>query len=391
MPVINRVADYQDEIVGWRHDFHRHPELLYDVHRTAGKVADLLRGFGVDEVTTGIGRTGVVGLIHGRNGSGGRVVALRADMDALPITERTGKTYASQTAGKMHACGHDGHTAMLLGAARYLAETRNFDGTVAVIFQPAEEGGAGGRAMLQDGLMERFGIEEVYGLHNMPGQAPGTFAIRPGGIMAATDEITIAVEGVGGHAARPHLGTDPVLIAAHIIVALQSLVSRNVDPVESAVLSITVVQAGEASNVIPRTANLKGTVRSLNEGVRTLMEARIRALVPQIAAALGGKAEASYRRGYPVTVNAPEQADFAARVAAEVVGADRVDPRTPPVMGAEDFSFMLEARPGAYIFLGNGNSTDLHSDTYDFNDEIIPVGVTYWVRLAESALASHSR
>jgi hippurate hydrolase len=388
MPVINRIADYQDEIVGWRRDFHTHPELLYDVHRTAGKVADLLRGFGVDEVVTGIGRTGIVGLIRGRNGGAGRVVGLRADMDALPITERTGKPYASRTPGKMHACGHDGHTAMLLGAARYLAETRNFDGTVAVIFQPAEEGGAGGRAMLEDGLMDRFGIEEVYGLHNMPGQASGTFAIRHGGIMAATDEITIAIEGVGGHAARPQRATDPVLIGAHIIVALQSLVSRNVDPIEAAVLSITVVQAGQASNVIPRTANLRGTVRTLNERIRTLMETRIKALVPQIAAAFGGTAEATYRRGYPVTVNAPEQADFAARVAAEVAGNDRVDPDTHPVMGAEDFSFMLEARPGAYIFLGNGDSTDIHTDTYDFNDEIIPVGVSYWVRLAESALAS---
>ncbi len=387
MPVINRIADYHAEIAAWRHDFHENPELLYDVHRTAGRVAELLRSFGVDEVVTGIGRTGVVGIIKGRNGGSGRVVGLRADMDALPINERTGKPYASKVSGKMHACGHDGHTAMLLGAAKYLCETRNFDGSVAVIFQPAEEGGGGGRAMVQDGLMDRFGISEVYGLHNMPGIAAGTFAIRPGGIMAATDVFTIAVEGVGGHAARPHMTADPVLAAAHIIVALQSLVSRNVDPMRSAVLSVTMVHAGDASNVIPRSAKITGTVRTLDADIQVMMEERIKLVAANVAAGFGTAAETVYTRGYPVTVNAPAQTDFAAEVAEDVVGTERVDPSTPGVMGGEDFSFMLQARPGAYIFLGNGDSTELHTDTYDFNDDIIPVGVSYWVRLAETALS----
>jgi hippurate hydrolase len=388
MPVINRIADFHAEIAGWRQDFHENPELQYDVHRTAARVAELLASFGVDEVVTGIGRTGVVGVIKGRNGGGGRVVGLRADMDALPINERTGKPYASKVGGKMHACGHDGHTAMLLGAAKYLAETRNFDGSVAVIFQPAEEGGAGGRAMLEDGLMERFAIAEVYGLHNMPGMPAGTFAIRPGGIMAATDVFTISVEGIGGHAARPHMTADPVLAAAHIIVALQSLVSRNVDPMRSAVLSVTMIHAGDTSNVIPRSAKITGTVRTLDQDIQVMMEERIKLVAANVAAGFGTTAEAVYSRGYPVTVNAPAQAGFAAGIAGEVAGFDRVDANTPGVMGGEDFSFMLQARPGAYIFLGNGDSTELHTDTYDFNDEIIPVGVSYWVRLAERALAA---
>ena len=386
MPVINRIADYHAEIAAWRQDFHRHPELMYDVHRTAARVAELLGSFGVDEVVTGLGRTGVVGLIRGRDGGAGRVIGLRADMDALPIDERNDTGYRSTVPGKMHACGHDGHTAMLLGAAKYLADTRNFSGTVAVIFQPAEEGGGGGRAMVEDGIMERFGIEEVYGLHNMPGFAAGTFAIRPGGIMAATDEFTIRIEGQGGHAARPHGTIDPVLVGAHLIIGLQSLVSRNIDPLRSAVLSVTVVEAGEVSNVIPRTAKLMGTVRTLDEAVRTKMEQRMGELVPQMAAAFGARAELTYRRGYPVTVNAPEQTGFAAEVARAVVGTERVDDQVDASMGGEDFAYMLQARPGAYIFLGNGPTSELHTDTYDFNDEIIPVGVSYWVRLVETAL-----
>jgi len=386
MPVINRIADYHAEIAAWRQDFHRHPELMYDVHRTAARVAELLGSFGVDEVVTGLGRTGVVGLIRGRDGGAGRVIGLRADMDALPIDERNDTGYRSTVPGKMHACGHDGHTAMLLGAAKYLADTRNFSGTVAVIFQPAEEGGGGGRAMVEDGIMERFGIEEVYGLHNMPGFAAGTFAIRPGGIMAATDEFTIRIEGQGGHAARPHGTIDPVLVGAHLIIGLQSLVSRNIDPLRSAVLSVTVIEAGEVSNVIPRTAKLMGTVRTLDEAVRTKMEQRMGELVPQMAAAFGARAELTYRRGYPVTVNAPEQTGFAAEVARAVVGTERVDDQVDASMGGEDFAYMLQARPGAYIFLGNGPTSELHTDTYDFNDEIIPVGVSYWVRLVETAL-----
>ena len=385
MPVINRVAEFHADITAWRRHLHASPELLYDVHQTAAFVAEKLQSFGVDEVVTGLGRTGVVGVIRGK-GASGKVIGLRADMDALPITERTGRPYASGNAGKMHACGHDGHTAMLLGAARHLAETRNFSGTVVVIFQPAEEGGGGGRAMVEDGLMERFGISEVFGMHNLPGLAVGEFAMRVGGIMAATDEFTIDIEGHGGHAAMPHLAIDPVVVSAHVITGLQTLVSRTVDPIRSAVLSVTTVNAGTAHNVIPRTARLTGTVRTLDEAVRTQMEEGIRRLVPQLAQAFGASAAVKYRRGYPVTVNAAEQTGFAAAVAREIAGEDRVDANVDPTMGGEDFAYMLNARPGAYIFIGNGQSAELHTDTYDFNDEAIPHGVSYWVRLAERAL-----
>jgi amidohydrolase len=386
MPVINRVADLQPEIVGWRHDFHRHPELLYDVERTASRVAELLGSFGVDEVATGIGRTGVVGVIHGRQDGGGKVIGLRADMDALPISERTGKPYASTIAGKMHACGHDGHTSMLLGAAKYLAETRNFAGTVVVIFQPAEEGGAGGRAMIEDGLMDRFGISEVYGMHNMPGIPVGSFAIRPGGMMASTGEFEIVLESPGGHAAMPNLTRDPIVAAAQIILALQTIVSRNVDPLRSAVLTVTTIHAGSAHNVIPRQVTLTGTVRTLDKDVRDLVEGRMREIVSQFAAAFGLKAEINIRPGYPVTVNSPEQTAFAAEVARTIAGPSQVDDQSDGTMGGEDFAFMLEARPGAYIFMGNGNSSALHSETYDFNDEALPYGVSYWARLVEIAL-----
>ena len=384
MPVINRVAEFQREIAEWRHDFHRNPELLYDVQRTAGRVADLLRSFGVDEVATGIGRTGVVGVIKGRNGGAGRVIGLRADMDALPITERTGKPYASNVTGRMHACGHDGHTAMLLGAAKYLSETRNFEGTAVLIFQPAEEGGAGARAMLQDGLVERFGIEEFYGLHNLPGIPAGQFGIRPGGIMAATDEFQITIEGEGGHAAMPHNTIDPVIVAAQLILALQTIVSRNVDPMREALLSVTMIEAGTAFNIIPRTVKLTGTVRTLDERVRTFMEERIRAVTTGITETFGATASIHYRNGYPVTVNAPGPTEFASNVARSISGASSVE--ADGTMGGEDFAYMLQARPGAYIFLGNGDSTELHSDTYDFNDDIIPVGVSYWAKIVETAM-----
>jgi len=382
MPVINRIAEYLDEIVGWRRDFHAHPETLYDVHRTAGRVVELLRSFGVDEVAEGIGRTGVVGVIRGRGP--GRTIGLRADMDALPITERTGAAHASQTPGKMHACGHDGHMAMLLGAAKYLSETRNFDGTAVLIFQPAEEGGAGGRAMVEDGLMERFGIDEVYGLHNMPGLPKGAFGVRTGGIMAASDRFDITIEGKGGHAARPHHAVDPVAIAAQLIVTLQMLVSRNVDPLRSAVLSVTMFHAGDAFNIIPQKVELTGTVRTLDEDVRSLIETRLKAVSVGLVETLGGKAAVSYRRGYPVTVNTAEAAAFATSVAQEVAGIDQVDGNTDPSMAGEDFSYMLQARPGAFAFLGTGAGPELHSDTYDFDDEIIPTGVSYWVRLVEN-------
>jgi amidohydrolase len=390
MPILNRIADFHGEITAWRRDLHAHPELLYDVHRTASTVADKLRAFGCDEVVTGIGRTGVVGVIRGgRAGEGGgRAIGLRADMDALPIEETGDAPYKSTVPGKMHACGHDGHTAMLLGAARYLAETRNFAGTAVVIFQPAEEGGAGGRAMVQDGLMERFRVEEVYGMHNYPGLAVGQFALRAGPMMAAADRIVIEIEGRGGHAARPHASIDPVLVGAQIVNQIQSIVARNVDPLEAAVISICVFQAGSTDNVIPQTALLRGTARSLTPQVRDQLEARLQQVVTGTAQLHGATARLTYRRDYPVTRNHERQASFAASVAAEVVGRERVDDQVAPVMGAEDFSFMLEARPGAFIFAGNGDSAGLHHPAYDFNDEAIPFGTSYWVKLVETALAA---
>ena len=384
MPVINRVADLVDEVAAWRRDFHEHPELLYEVHRTAWVVADRLKSFGVDEVVTGLGRTGVVGVIKGRSDGSGKVIGLRADMDALPIEEATDVPYKSRTPGLMHACGHDGHTAMLLGAARYLAETRNFDGTAVVIFQPAEEGGAGARAMLDDGVLDRFGVQEVYGLHNMPGIPIGAFAIRPGPMMAAADRFTIHIEGKGGHAARPHECVDPVVVAAHLIQALQTVVARNVDPLESAVVTTGSVKAGDTFNVIPQAATLLGTVRTLTENVRDLCEERIRMLVERLPPAFGAHATIEYNRGYPVTRNDPERTRFMAEVASGVGSA--VDAGVAPLMGSEDFSFMLEERPGAYIFLGNGDTAGVHHPAYDFNDAAIPYGVSLWAKIVETRM-----
>jgi hippurate hydrolase len=386
MPIVNRIADFHPEITAWRRDIHAHPELAYDVHRTAGVVAEKLRNFGCDDVVTGIGRTGVVGVIRGSRTGSVRTIGLRADMDALPIEEANEVPHKSTVPGKMHACGHDGHTAMLLGAARYLAETRNFAGTAVVIFQPAEEGGGGGRSMVQDGLMERFGIEEVYGMHNFPGLPVGQFALRPGPLMAAADRILIEIEGCGAHAARPHLGIDTVLVGAQIVNQIQSIVSRNVDPLEAAVITITVFQAGTTDNVIPQTGILRGTARSLTPKMRDLVESRLQQMVPAIAQAHGATAKLTYRRDYPVTRNHEEQTAFATSVAGEIAGPERVNDRVPPVMGAEDFSYMLEARPGAMIFVGNGDTAGLHHPRYDFNDEAIPVGTSYWVRLVERAL-----
>src|SRR6478609_2644858 len=389
MPIVNRVADLQPDIQAWRRDIHENPELLYDVHRTAAFVADRLREFGCDEVATGLGRTGVVGVIKGKQPGKGeiRVIGLRADMDALPIEEATNLPHASKTPGLMHACGHDGHTAMLLGAARYLAETRNFAGDAVVIFQPAEEGGAGAAAMIKDGLMDRFGIQQVYGMHNGPGIPVGSFAIRPGPIMAATDSIDIEIEGLGGHAARPHICIDSVLVGSQLITALQSIVSRSVDPLESAVISICEFHAGNARNVIPQTAVLRGTVRTLTPEVRQLVEKRVREVVAGVAQITGAKIELNYERGYPVTVNHASQTDLATRIAKEIAGADNVH-ETPPMMGAEDFAYMLEARPGAFIFCGNGNSAGLHHPAYNFNDDAIVYGTSYWIKLVESTLAA---
>ena len=384
MPVLNRIADRADVIAEWRHDFHQHPELLYDVHRTAGKVADMLKSFGCDEVVTGIGRTGVVGVIRGKK-KGSKVLGLRADMDALPLEEITGLPYASKTPGKMHACGHDGHTSMLLGAARHLCETRNFDGTTVVIFQPAEEGGAGAKAMIDDGLLDRWNIQEVYGMHNYPGIELGTFAVKAGPLMAAADRIRIDIEGVGGHAARPHKAIDTVLVGCAVVNALQHIVSRNVDPLESAVISIPLFQAGHTDNVIPQTAHLRGTARSFSPQVRDQLEKRIAEVVEHTAKAHGAKATVTYKRDYPVVVNTPKEAEFASKVASEIVSESHVK-MAIPVMGAEDFAFMLEKRPGAFIFMGNGNSANLHHPAYDFNDKAIPFGTSYWVRLVENAM-----
>jgi amidohydrolase len=390
MPIVNRVADLQPDIQAWRRDIHQHPELLYDVHRTAAFVADRLREFGCDQVATGLGKTGVVGVINGKktafNGEI-KTIGLRADMDALPVEEQTDVPYASKTRGIMHACGHDGHTAMLLGAARYLAETRNFAGKAVVIFQPAEEGGAGAAAMIKDGLMDRFGIEQVYGMHNGPGIPVGSFAIRPGPIMAATDAIDIRIEGHGGHASRPHKCIDSVLVGSQLVSALQQVVARNVDPLESAVVSICEFHAGTARNVIPQTAELHGTVRTLTPEVRELIEKRVHEVVRGIEQVTGARIELNYERGYPVTVNHTAQTDVAIRIAKEVAGDANVH-ETPPLMGAEDFAYMLEARPGAFIFCGNGDTAGLHHPAYDFNDEAIVYGTSYWIKLVENMLAA---
>jgi amidohydrolase len=374
------------EASAWRRDIHQHPETLYDVHRTAGLVAERLRAFGCDEVATGVGRTGVVGVIRGK--ASGRTLGLRADMDALPITEETNLSYTSRNPGKMHACGHDGHTAMLLGAAKTLCERRDFAGTAVCVFQPAEEGGAGARAMIGDGLMTRFAIDEIYGMHNLPGLDVGRFALRPGPIMAAADRFEIEIEGRGGHAAAPHQTVDPVLVGAHIVTLAQSIVARNVDPLESCVVSVTMFQAGSAQNAIPQTAKLAGTTRTLTPEMRDLAEARLRGIAESVAAAHGATAIVRYGRGYPVTRNHPEQARFAERVAGTVAGAGMVDGAAPPVMGAEDFAYMLEARPGAFVFIGNGASANLHHPGYDFDDAVIPFGIDYWVTLVETSLAA---
>jgi len=387
MPIRPAIKDIVPDAQSWRREIHQNPELLYDVEETAKFVAERLRAFGCDEVKTAIGRTGVVGVIQGAKGSSSRAIGLRADMDALPIEEETNLPYRSKIPGKMHACGHDGHTAMLLGAARRLAETRDFAGKAVVIFQPAEEGGAGAMAMIDDGLMDRFGIEEVYGMHNHPSLPVGSFMLRKGPLMASADEITITVEGMGGHGAMPHHGVDPIVLGAHIVTALQTIVSRNVDPLDSCVVSITRFQAGTASNIIPQSAWLNGTVRTLKAPTRDAVEKRIQDIVAGLAAAAGGTARVEYRRGYPTTVNHPRQTDFAAAVARKVAGEAHVNTDAAPVMGAEDFSFMLEARPGAFIFLGNGDSAKLHHPAYDFNDAALPYGISYWVELAETALA----
>jgi amidohydrolase len=385
MPIVNRVAAMHEEITAWRRDIHEHPEIGFEVHRTAGLVADRLRAFGCDEVVPGVGKTGVVGVIRGRKAASGKVVGLRADMDALPILEATGVPYASKTPGRMHACGHDGHTAMLLGAAKYLCEIRNFDGTVVVVFQPNEEGLTGGIAMVEDGLMERFGIQQVFGMHTSPNHELGKFAICAGPMMAACDKFTIEITGKGSHAARPHEGIDPVVVAAQTIMALQTIASRSIDPVDAVVVSTCMVRAGEAFNIIPQSVGLTGTVRTLSEKVRQKTHGRLRAIAEGTAALFGASAVAAFEGDVPVTVNDAEKTEFAIGVAGEIVGRDNVR-HMRPIMGAEDFSHMLRKRPGAFIMIGNGVGPGLHNPGYNFNDAAIPIGVSYWVRLAETAM-----
>ena len=386
MAIRNRFSELLPEITAWRRDIHQNPELLFETHRTSQFVADRLAEFGCDEIVTGIGRTGVVALIKGRSDSKGKVVGLRADMDALPIEEATGLPYASKTPGVMHACGHDGHTAMLLGAAKYLAETRNFDGTVAVIFQPAEEGGGGGLEMCKDGMMERFGIDEVYGMHNWPGRPIGTFAIRPGPFFAATDTFEIVMEGKGGHAAKPNETVDSIVMAAQCVTALQSIVARNADPVEQIVVSVTSFESSsKAFNVIPQSVTLRGTVRTLIPEMRELGRDRINDICIHTATVFGGVAHITYTEGYPATVNHEAETKFAAEAAATVSGDCDF---APLVMGGEDFSYMLEERPGAYILMGNGDGASVHHPEYNFNDEAIPAGCSWWVEMAETRLGT---
>jgi hippurate hydrolase len=380
------IAGEHAELTAWRRMLHAAPELVFDVHETARFVTGKLKSFGCDEVVTGIGKTGVVGVINGKRGPG-RTVGLRADMDALPIQEETNLPYASKVSGRMHACGHDGHTTMLLGAARILCETRDFAGRVAVIFQPAEEAGDGGRHMVQDGMMERFDISSVFGLHNMPGIPRGQFAIRAGGIMAASDVITITVTGKGGHSAKPEECVDPVFIGSQIVSALQGIVARNIDPLEPLVISVTTFHAGEAVNVIPQQAILTGTVRSFSKEMQFLAERRITEVARGVARAHGGEAELTYQRLCPPTFNHEAETELCLSVAREVAGDGMVDGKTRPILGSEDFSFMLQARPGAFIFLGQGDTPYCHHPAYDFDDSIIPAGVAYWVRLAERVLA----
>ena len=385
MPIKNRLADLQDDIAAWRRDIHAHPELRFEEHRTSAFVAAKLEEFGCDEVLTGIGQTGIVGVIRGRKTASDRVVAFRADMDALPITEATGLPHASTHPGKMHACGHDGHTAMLLGAARYLTETRHFDGTVVVLFQPTEEGSGGARAMIEDGILDRLGVDEIYGMHNWPGLPVGEFAVRTGPQMAAVDFFEIAVQGRGGHAALPHTVIDTSLAASHIVVAVQSIASRNVDPLSTVVVSVCGIQTDTYTyNVIPDRVTLCGTVRYLDPPVQALVRDRLRTVAQATAAGYGATAELIYTERVAPTINSPEAADRAAAVAKTVAGGVIRD--LDPVMPGEDFSDFLKERPGAFLFVGNGDSADLYNPAYEFNDDAIPAGCSWFAEMAEARL-----
>jgi len=383
-----RLAGWHGELTAFRRDLHAHPELGFEERRTAARVVTALRAAGVDEIHEGIGKTGVVGVIHGAQRASGRQIGLRADMDALPMGEENDFAWRSTTRGLMHGCGHDGHTTMLVGAARYLAETRRFDGSAVLIFQPGEEGFAGAKAMIDDGLFERFPVESVYAMHNWPQLPAGHIGVNPGPMMAAADRIEIVVHGKGGHGAHPYLAVDPVLVAAHIITAAQSLVSRNVSPIDSAVVSLCSMQAGDpgAYSVIPREARLVGTCRSFRPEVQDMLEDRLSRLVDSVAVAFGATASLHYRRSYPATINSPPHAEFAADTAAALVGEDKVLRVLPPSMGAEDFAFMLQVKPGAYLRLGQGGGCFLHNTRYDFNDEVLPLGAALFASLVERSL-----
>jgi amidohydrolase len=383
MPVLNRIASYAEEMKGWRRHLHMHPELAFDCHETAAYIVDRLREIGVDEIHEGIAKTGIVALIKGQGA--GPVIGLRADMDALPIEELTGAEYASTVKGKMHACGHDGHVTMLLGAAKYLAETRNFAGTVALIFQPAEEDGGGGQVMVREGVMDRFGIAQVYGIHNAPNVPFGHFTTTPGPLMASVDTAFVYITGKGGHGATPHECVDPVVAVVGMVQAVQTIIPRNVYALEEAVISVTQIHTGTASNIIPEEAMFCATIRCFKPDVRALLKKRFFEIVEGHAAAYNVTARVDYDWGYPATINHEDETDFAADVARDVVGEASVDARANREMGSEDFSYMLEARPGAYLFLGTGPGAGLHHAAYDFNDEAAPIGASFFARLVEKA------
>ena len=390
MSAVDRIGDFHDEMTAWRRDVHAHPELGFEEHRTSDLVAKRLEEFGL-EVYRGIGRTGVVGAL--RSGNSPRSVGLRADMDALPIQEATGLEYQSRNDGRMHACGHDGHTAMLLGAARYLAETRDFEGQVFFIFQPAEEGLGGAKAMIEDGLFEQFPCDAVFGIHNRPKLPVGKFAVRSGPMMAGGAFFDIDIEGVGAHGARPESSVDPVVVASHMVTAIQSVVSRNVRPTETAVVSVTRLHAGDAYNVIPQSARLGGTVRAFSVAVMELVERSLGRIASGVAESYGARARLDFRPIFNPTINAPEEAEFAASICAELVGVENVERNLPPIMASEDFSFMLDRVPGCYVNLGNGDvegSCEVHSPGYDFNDEALPLGASFFARVVETRLARES-
>ena len=389
MPIINRIADYQDELTEWRRYLHKNPELGFAEFKTSDFVANKLEGMGLS-VHRGLAGTGVVATLSSGDGSG-KAIALRADMDALPLQEKGSVKHRSENPGKMHACGHDGHTTMLLGAAKYLTETQNFNGTVQFVFQPAEEGKGGGKKMIDDGLFNLFPAEEVYGMHNMPGMNVGEFAVAPGPMMAARDNFQILVQGRGGHAAMPHQGVDPVVVGSHIVLALQTITSRNINPQESLVVSVTQFHAGEAFNIIPDTVLLKGTCRVFDKELQETLPERIRLITDGVALTFGAKSELTYHSGYPATINTKSQSEFCAEIAQEIAGsANGVDLNPIPSMGAEDFSYMLQERPGCYIWAGNGDSAGLHHPEYDFNDQLLAVGASYWSKLVEQRLSKAS-